>query len=114
MYQDLVTNVRLVDSAFVVDLEGDLTPESEQAVGRLHDELMKNTLTALVLNFSRVKYINSGGIAVLINLVTRVKDKGIVNRIRGFGLTSHFQRIFRMVGLDQYIELLETETQALS
>jgi anti-anti-sigma regulatory factor len=56
-------------------------------------------------------YINSGGIAVLIGILGESKKKG--QTIRMSGLTSHFQKIFAMVGLTKYAQIHPSEEVAL-
>ncbi|MDN5362391.1 MAG: hypothetical protein PWP70_1438 [Moorella sp. (in: firmicutes)] len=59
---------------------------------------------AILLDFSAVDYINSAGIAQLIKLLRQVRTRGGVLRARG--LSGHYQKIFRMVGLTEYITVL--------
>ncbi|BCV22092.1 STAS domain-containing protein [Moorella sp. Hama-1] len=52
---------------------------------------------AILLDFSAVDYINSAGIAQLINLLRHARTRGGVLRARG--LSEHYRKIFRM-GVD--------------
>ena len=51
-------------------------------------------------------------IAILIGVVTSPSNKAVTFRV--YGLTSHFKRIFRMIGLTQYVNVLGTEEEALA
>ncbi|MDN5344343.1 MAG: hypothetical protein PWQ18_454 [Clostridia bacterium] len=59
---------------------------------------------AILLDFGAVDYINSAGIALLINLLRQARSRG--GELRARGLSEHYRKIFRMVGLAEYIEIL--------
>jgi anti-anti-sigma factor len=64
-----------------------------------------------VLNFAGTEYINSAGIAIIISLLTEARASGVSLVISG--LSSHYQKIFRMVGLTQYAEVYDTVDEAV-
>jgi anti-anti-sigma factor len=59
-----------------------------------------------------VSYINSSGIAVLIGIVTGFTNKGVSFNV--YGLSSHFKKIFRMIGLTQYVNVFGSEDEAVT
>ena len=96
----------------IVDLEGDFTLFADEAVNATIKPLISGGSTKIILNFSSVGYINSSGIAIIIGLVTLLSNKG--GRFKAYGLTPHFQKVFNMVGLTQYIDLFETEDETVN
>src|SRR5690606_18605158 len=85
-----------------VTLKGELTKQAEETVLGLYpwQEGLADGKTFLVLDFTEVPYINSAGIAVLIRLVRYGLKAGY--RTFAFGISSHYQKLFRMVGLTEY------------
>jgi anti-anti-sigma factor len=95
----------------IIDLGGDFTLFADEAVNSTIKPLINKGVMKIVLNFSEVGYINSSGIAIIIGLVTLLSNKG--GRFRAYGLTPHFQKVFNMVGLTQYMDLFENEEEAV-
>jgi anti-anti-sigma factor len=83
----------------VIRLEGDVTSTSRDAVLGSYEKLPAET-TSIVLDFSKVPYLNSSGIALVIQLLMESTKTG--RKASVFGLTPHFQKVFTMVGLAKY------------
>ncbi len=95
----------------IIDLKGDFTLFADETVNSSIKPVISNGTTKIILNFSNVGYINSSGIAIIISLVTLLANKG--GRFKAYGLTPHFQKVFNMVGLTQYIDLFDGEEDAV-
>lgn len=95
------------DHVRIFSLSGDLS----QTDGSLM-ELIQPTDRALILNFTEVNYINSAGIAQLICLLRHTQENHLNVLIHG--LSSHYQKIFEMVGLTQYFYIYPDEKSALA
>jgi anti-anti-sigma factor len=107
MAEELNINVRRQGKLAIIDLEGDVTIFAEEAISQAYRESADGNPPNIALNFAKSEYINSAGIAVIINVVTEARKNN--QRIFIVGLTPHFQKIFRMVGLAQYAQILDTE-----
>jgi anti-sigma B factor antagonist len=57
-----------------------------------------------------VDYINSSGIALVIQMMMDANKSG--QEIGAFGLTPHFQKVFTMVGITKYARLYPDEPSA--
>jgi anti-anti-sigma factor len=104
--------VRVHNDVSVIELKGDVTPAT---AGPIEDTYKKVTVTGskkVVLCFDRNGYINSGGIAVLISIVSESRKRG--QTVRMTGLSPHFQKIFDMVGLTKYAKVFPSEDAALA
>lgn len=108
----LEVKVRERNDIRIVDLKGDFTLFVDKAVNSKVKPLINEGVLKIVLNFSDVGYINSSGIAIIIGLVTLLSNKG--GRFKAYGLIPHFQKVFNMVGLTQYMDLLESEEEAIN
>ncbi len=103
--------VRVVGEVAVIDIDGDLTPDAREAVDAAHREVTASGTRKLIVSFDPDAYINSGGIAVIINLA--IAGASSEQRIRLVQPSAHFRKIFTMVGLQQYVEIFATESDAL-
>lgn len=100
---------RLNAHAFILDLYGDLSNQSEEYLIGMKDwELgLQDGRRFLILNFVHVDYINSMGIAVLIRIVRSLAKAGC--QTFAYGVTAHYQKLFRMVGLTEFMAVYPDE-----
>ena len=54
----------------IVDIEGEITAFSEEEITRAHEEASRGGVDAVILNFEGLDYMNSGGIGLLVTLVS--------------------------------------------
>jgi anti-anti-sigma factor len=99
------------ESIAVINLTGDVTSFAEEKIKQAYAVVTSKGATKILLNFHQNDYINSAGIAILISIVTDVTRNN--QRLAVSGLSQHFQKIFRMVGLAQYIDIYQDEEEAL-
>ena len=64
----------------------------------------------LLLDFTRLDYLNSGGIGLLVTLLVRAQRSG--QDLRAFGLTDHYRQIFELTRLDEAIAIHDHEAAA--
>lgn len=111
MSSDLTAEVRTLDRAKVIDLIGDVTHAAEGELTTAYTQASKGGLP-IVLNFSKANYINSAGIAIIMHLLNQNRRAGQTMVISG--LSSHYRKIFQMVGLDQFTTIYDDESTALA
>ncbi len=101
--------VRKVDPrASVLDISGDVTAASEPALMAAFESA--GSPRALVLNFSDLEYMNSGGIGMLVTLLVRANRQR--QRLVAFGLNEHYRQIFELTRLDEAIGIFDSEAEA--
>jgi anti-sigma B factor antagonist len=107
---DATFDVRRLGPALVVDIKGEVTSGSEgklmNAYGTVGDA------RAVVLNFSDLSYMNSGGIGLLVTLLVRVNRHS--QRLLAYGLSDHYRQIFELTRLDEAVGIHDSEQSALS
>ncbi|MCS6841276.1 MAG: STAS domain-containing protein [Roseiflexus sp.] len=108
---DLSVHIREREGVAIIDLIGDVTTFAEEKITSAYNEVSRRGARSILLNFRQNDYINSAGIAILIGIVTEVNRKN--QRLAVSGLSQHFQKIFRMVGLAQYIDIYQDEDEAI-
>ena len=97
------------DPITVLRFSGDITSASQAAVLGTYQGL-GGTIKKILLDFSKVEYLNSSGIALVIQMMIAASKQGQV--IQTFGLTPHFQKVFTMVGITKYTKLHPDERSA--
>ena len=95
----------------VLRFEGDISSASKEAVIGSYQSLPKNTVKTVLLDFTKVEYINSSGIALVIQLLMEAANAG--QKVLAFGLSAHFQKVFTMVGITKYAGLFPDQAAAL-
>lgn len=95
----------------VIRFEGDIASTSKDAVLGAYQALPKETTKLILLDFSRVDYINSSGIALIIQLLIEASHSG--QTVCAFGLSTHFTKVFTMVGITKYARLYPSEAEAM-
>ena len=102
--------VRRHGPASVIDISGDVTAGSEAVLMTAYDE--SGDARAIVLNFSDLAYMNSGGIGLLVTLLVRANRHS--QRLLAFGLSDHYAQIFELTRLDEAVGIHDTESDALA
>ncbi len=69
-------------------------------------------VSAIVLNFTDLDYMNSGGIGLLVTLLVRAQRQR--QRVLAFGLSDHYRQIFELTRLDEASPSTTTEDEALA
>jgi anti-sigma B factor antagonist len=106
-------DVRQVDAwTSVVDIKGDVTAACESALMDAYTHASTPSTRAIVLNFSGLEYMNSGGIGMLVTLLVRANRQR--QRLIAYGLSEHYRQIFALTRLDEAIGIHDGESAALS
>ena len=103
-------DVRHHGPAGVVDIRGDVTAGSEEVLMSAYEEA--GDARAIVLNFTDLSYMNSGGIGLLVTLLVRANRHS--QQLLAFGLSDHYAQIFELTRLDEAVGIHDTESDALA
>jgi anti-anti-sigma factor len=96
----------------VLRFEGDIASTSKDAVLGAYQALPKETAKLILLDFSKVDYINSSGIALVIQML--IEASNAAQKVYAFGLSAHFTKVFTMVGITKYAGLFAGQAEALA
>ncbi len=91
----------------VIEINGDVTPASEHALMHAYGEATSAGATAIVLDFSGLAYMNSGGIGLLVTLLCRPPQAAAAG-------VQHYRQILSLTRLDEAIEIHASEAEALA
>jgi anti-sigma B factor antagonist len=96
----------------VLRIEGDITSASEAELMAGYGLAVANGAKAVVLDFSKLEYMNSGGIGLLVTLLVRAQRGG--RRLVATGLSEHYRQIFLLTRLDEAIEIHDDAAAAVA
>jgi anti-sigma B factor antagonist len=103
------TKVEVNGDTAVLRFEGDITSHSEEAVLGKYKALEAG-VKKILLDFTKVPYLNSSGIALVIQLLMAASK--VPQKVVCFGLSAHFVKVFTMLGLAKYTTLHADEAAA--
>lgn len=103
---------KLSGSASVIDIQGDITAQSEETLMAAYTEASQGGTQAIILNFDGLDYMNSSGIGLLVTMLIRVQRQK--QRLLAFGLSEHYQQIFELTRLNEAIAIYDSETAAVT
>ena len=109
----LELNVVPFDAGMSVTLRGDLDQQAEQKIRSVlnWEEGLGEGRRYLILNLHEVSFITSAGMALLIRIARTGRKTGYHTFI--CGASAHYQKLFRMVGLTEYVMLYPDDYAAL-
>jgi len=98
--------------ASILRIEGDVTSASEGDLMAAYAAIADGGTKVVVLDFSRLAYMNSGGIGLLVTLLVRAQRGGV--RLVATGLSDHYRQIFELTRLDEAIAIHHDEAAAVA
>ena len=98
--------------ASILRIEGDITSGSEADLMAAYGLAAANGPSAVILDFSKLEYMNSGGIGLLVTLLVRAQRGG--GRLVATGLSEHYRQIFSLTRLDEAIEIHDGDAAAVA
>ena len=102
---------RIDDATIVIRVRGDVTAASEGPLMAAYAQATERTRT-VVLDFTQLEYMNSGGIGLLVTLLVRANRQK--QKLLACGLNEHYKQIFELTRLDEAIGIHDTEQAALA
>jgi len=111
MSKDIQVSTSHRNDIAVISIKGDVTAVTGEVIGSAYQNGNVTNAPKILLQFDKDCYINSGGLASLIDIASEGRKKA--QKIHAYGLSDHFQKIFRMVGLTRCIPVFPTEEAAM-
>ncbi len=101
------------DNVLIIRLEGDLIGENDGAavLGKATDAILENILKC-VIDISKLRYINSSGIGVLITILTKFRNKG--GEVFLLNPSESVQKLLVITKLNAIFQIAKTEEEALT
>jgi anti-sigma B factor antagonist len=106
-----MTVTRPKPATSIISINGDVTAACEEVLMDAYQEAVGGS-SAVVLDFTDLEYMNSGGIGLLVTLLVRANRNG--QKVLAFGLNDHYRQIFELTRLDEAISIYDKEADALA
>lgn len=98
-------------SATILRIHGDITGGSEGPLMDAYGQAGPG-VHSIVLDFTDLEYMNSGGIGLLVTLLVRAQRSG--QKLHAIGLSDHYRQILALTRLDEAIGIHDDEGAALA
>lgn len=92
-----------------LDFPRDVTAQTRETAYTAYNALAHEKVDLVALNFEGADYLNSAGIGLIISLVEDATQAG--RKVFAYGLSSHYRKLFSMVGLTERIALVGDEAE---
>jgi anti-anti-sigma factor len=104
--------VRERDGFAIIDLRGEINASAASALNAVYTEATGRSSGTILLNFRRVDYVNSTGIALIVGLLGWARKDG--RSLLACNLTEHYCEIFQITRLADYISIYTDEEDAVA
>jgi anti-anti-sigma factor len=108
----LEAQVRHEPRVAVMELQGEINAQAEDVLNAAYSEAESQGAEVILLNFSKVDYINSTGIALIVSLLARARKAK--RRLLACGLSEHYVEIFQITRLVDFMSIFPDEESALA
>ena len=96
--------VHAVDGTAVIGLTGDVDGSAAAVLNAAYQRAIADgTAQTVVLDFARVDYINSTGIALIVSVLAQARAQR--RTVVASGLSEHYREIFDITRLSDFIEV---------
>jgi anti-anti-sigma factor len=93
------------------DIRGYVSVDSGPAIKDAYEVIDPEMAKKIILRFDKDTYLNSGGIIGIIQVLVEAKKNQ--QQVAIIGLSKHFEKVFRMVGISRLANIYETEHDAM-
>jgi len=100
-----------VEGVAVIDIRGEVTSGCDAALASAYEEASTPGTNRIVLNFTELEYMNSGGIGMLVTLLVRANRQH--QDVHAYGLSEHYRQILSLTRLDEAIAVRDDEASAI-
>jgi anti-sigma B factor antagonist len=107
---DTTVRVARDGATAILRVHGEITGGSEPPIMAAYAEA--GDARSIVLDFSQLEYMNSGGIGLLVTLLVRTQRAG--QKLLAVGLSDHYRQILALTRLDEAIAIHDDEPAALA
>lgn len=101
---DFQASVTATDKGSVIELSGTVNRAAQEAIEAAYGEAAEGPGEVL-LDFDKVDYINSTGIALIVGLLAKARATG--RQVGAFGLTDHYREVFQITRLSDFMNIYD-------
>ncbi|MGI9542833.1 MAG: STAS domain-containing protein [Cyclobacteriaceae bacterium] len=98
------------DDIYVIKISGDVDASSSIFLDEAISEAISKGQSKILIDCRELEYISSAGLGVFMSYIEEVNTKQISLII--FGLSEKVENVFKVLGLDQLLNIVDTEESA--
>jgi anti-sigma B factor antagonist len=110
--QDIIRAVRQEGQAVVLELSGEIDMQCSVKLRNKFIELLKDKPPVLVVNMTKVEFMDSSGLGTLVEALKWCRQNG--SQLKLAGLTQAVRNVFEISRLETIFQIYDSETEALS
>ncbi len=96
----------------VCHVEGEIDINSSPGIKKSFDKVLSAKTPKIVVNLSKVTYVDSSGLATLVEILKNMRSYG--GRLRLTNLSSKIKSLFEITKLEKLFEIMADEQDAIS
>jgi len=100
----------LEDGSYVITINGDVDASSSIMLDEAINKAIREGQQHILIDCVNLNYISSAGLGVFMSYIEELKAKN--SRMVLFGLSERVENVFRVLGLDQLLNIMDTKDQA--
>jgi anti-sigma B factor antagonist len=93
-------------------VDGEIDINTSPSIKKSFDRLIAAKTPKIVVNLSRVTYVDSSGLATLVEILKNMKSYG--GRLRLTNLSSKVKSLFEITKLEKLFDIVSDEQEAIS
>ena len=96
----------------VCGIDGEIDINTSPDIKKQFDKLLSRKTLKIVINLSKVTYVDSSGLATLVEILKNMRSYG--GRMRLSNMSSKIKSLFEITKLDKLFEIMADEDDAVS
>ena len=108
----MAVKTELKNGLMVCHVDGEIDINSSPDIKKIFDKLISQKTPKIVVNLSRVTYVDSSGLATLVEVLKNMRSYG--GRLRLVNLSSKIKSLFEITKLEKLFEIMADEEEAIS
>lgn len=100
-----------MDGVVILEIEGEIDLNSSPIMRKKFEELIKNNVIKVIVNFQQVNYIDSSGLATIIEMLQRLKK--VQGELRLTNMSEKIKNLFEITKIDKLFQMYPNEQEAL-
>lgn len=93
-------------------IEGEIDINTSPAVKKSFDKLIGSKTPKIIVNLSKVTYVDSSGLATLVEILKNMRSYG--GRLRLSDMSSKIKSLFEITKLEKLFDIVVDEKEAIS
>jgi anti-anti-sigma factor len=109
----MILTHRQLQGVTIINPEGKITlGDGDQELGEAVRGVLDQGCRKVIINFSKVSYLDSSGVGELVGCYTSIKNKG--GELRVCGMNSRIYNLITMTSLHTVFDVKDTEEESLA